>query len=863
MFIKIDKKYTTMKRLVNLLVVLIGIILLSTSVLAWDNSSYNNRKAVTFGVTTRTFEPIILNLTQICGASNCSFIDYHDIKITENSSGTEYTIPYEFLNGSYYSTMDNSTNRYIQFIANDTSKTYYVYYNNSAAPQANSTVFKLWDSFEIGYTTNTDIIQFFTSNAGRLLVSSSDVSLIGSKSITRSGQYNPNYYNGTYAIGMNSPYIIEIMLYENSLVTETLDSGMGISINDGSGGSEATDDTGIYMYSNNWYYKCRNNTGDPLPTNIGFSKDTWYSARLELYNDRTEIWANDTLIQNCSSAGSYFNTSEITQVRMSSGNPNGNFAGTSDDKYLDNIRISNYKFKSYSSINTVTLGNVEAFVSNTVPAITLHDPADNYHSTTNLSVNFTVTDTESDPVTCSLYINGTVNAIRINVPLATPTTINATGMNQQAYAWQINCSDGLLTSVFTTNRTYIVDTVLPTINFTYPSSNVSTNKNISLNITGYDINLWGMQIFINYSNGTNFYYENITGITPPRYLINNNIFFTSDNNYSVMACFEDSHTDTVFDKVATISKDINKKELAFVFDDANIKVSLLSTDNKNTVKNISSTKTKDRYSFEFDITDKENKEDLEYTYVFKVDSDLTVYQVLNSEYKGHFILGKKYWIDFEGIEGNVNILSVEDNSFTVEIKTKQSNLIFNSLGGLNIFCGPIYWINYDTTAPIINSLSNISVTDTSSSVNWSVNEGTNYSITIFDINGVGSSCSDSSYLTGTVICNSGILTQSTTYYVNLTVCDIAGNCAYNNSLSFTTLISPAVGGSAGGGIYQTTYIFRNATENETTNATGVAGIPTTKFNHPIIGYIIVCVLFLLLINYLLPAKSKKQEQQYQ
>ena len=98
--------------------------------------------------------------------------------------------------------------------------------------------------------------------------------------------------------------------------------------------------------------------------------------------------------------------------------------------------------------------------------------------------------------------------------------------------------------------------------------------------------------------------------------------------------------------------------------------------------------------------------------------------------------------------------------------------------------------NIDQLPPLITNLRNTSTTNQSSFIEWSCNENCNYTISWFN-----NTARTSEYLVGTRSNNTLALSHnpqltgllnSTTYYINLTASDSAGNKASNNTFSFIT-----------------------------------------------------------------------------
>ncbi len=106
--------------------------------------------------------------------------------------------------------------------------------------------------------------------------------------------------------------------------------------------------------------------------------------------------------------------------------------------------------------------------------------------------------------------------------------------------------------------------------------------------------------------------------------------------------------------------------------------------------------------------------------------------------------------------------------------------------------GMLYVLNIvaETTPPTISNLINTSTTNESSFIEWSCSENCNYSILWFN-----NSIRNNTYLVNSIYNNTfktshnpylANLTNSTTYFINLTVWDVSGNSAADNTFNFAT-----------------------------------------------------------------------------
>lgn len=109
----------------------------------------------------------------------------------------------------------------------------------------------------------------------------------------------------------------------------------------------------------------------------------------------------------------------------------------------------------------------------------------------------------------------------------------------------------------------------------------------------------------------------------------------------------------------------------------------------------------------------------------------------------------------------------------------------------------LFITSIDNLPPVITLLNASSTTNISTVISWSCSENCNYSIYVYN-----STQQKDGNLTGSIFNNTFALSHSqyienlsnsTSYFINLTVCDILGNCANNDSLTFNTSANVAPG----------------------------------------------------------------------
>jgi hypothetical protein len=335
-------------------------------------------------------------------------------------------------------------------------------------------------------------------------------------------------------------------------------------------------------------------------------------------------------------------------------------------------------------------------VPNIAPEAVITSPTDYDHNNVNLTIGYTYSDADSDVGTCYLYVNNILNVTNSSVASGTSITNTIVTGYEGDYTYFVNCTDGYATNT-TTSRTYTFDSTMPSITWHYPLLDNSSRSNTGkyLNFTANDLNLYAVGAWINYSNGSLYVYtyvENLVNQTEYNKTFNM-AGLTKTDNYIITACAADSHTATDFKAAKKIESDINLGTLLFQLD---------TTDKDFKLKDITSTKLKDRYTFGFGS--QSNKKDATpQNYTFQVSSTQPIKAVIPSQYKGHMVSGK-YWVDFETLQAsNVLINRIWESAgiyYAEVIVTSASGLLeFNSLGGLNEFCQTVRY-NYDITGPV-------------------------------------------------------------------------------------------------------------------------------------------------------------------
>ncbi len=138
-------------------------------------------------------------------------------------------------------------------------------------------------------------------------------------------------------------------------------------------------------------------------------------------------------------------------------------------------------------------------------------------------------------------------------------------------------------------------------------------------------------------------------------------------------------------------------------------------------------------------------------------------------------------------EGTYNITVVGFN----QTNASEANSIVNAANNITI----------DTTNASISNIEAQSVTDTSATITWSLSEDgnatVNYGTSLEIIPTTNNGTSTTYALSPSVVLNG--LSGDTTYYVNVTSCDRAGNCNKSGPINFTTMSPPPSGDSSSSG----------------------------------------------------------------
>jgi hypothetical protein len=208
-------------------------------------------------------------------------------------------------------------------------------------------------------------------------------------------------------------------------------------------------------------------------------------------------------------------------------------------------------------------------------------------------------------------------------------------------------------------------------------------------------------------------------------------------------------------------------------------------------------KIQDRYNFNYEFSQLPDGNII--NYYFKLYSSLPIYEVKNSNYAGHFVIGNKYWVDFNtGNKEDIVIIGrggFDDTLYyyDVNILSYNTKLNFQSLGALNEVCQTsTYYYEIppsivNITNPICNAQYTLSTSqNTNITFNWSnsilynsLNITYNLSIKNSILQIINSSIpQNNNYYNWQTNAN---LTTSGNYNNRVNTCDSNGYCTFSNS----------------------------------------------------------------------------------
>ena len=327
-----------------------------------------------------------------------------------------------------------------------------------------------------------------------------------------------------------------------------------------------------------------------------------------------------------------------------------------------------------------------------------------------LNIDFNVsnsTDIEDDNIIYGFEIstdNFTSTPTLVNYTIAetaNTTNVNFTLSTEDVYNFRWFASDGTANSSYSKIVDFSIDVTNPIITWTTPTENNLTVADASLNfnIGCSDDNLFGLNVTT--YNDTAILQTNTTIDINSTSFTRDDVFDTSglnEENVTVeTSCSDDSTSKEI--PSYNPSKDVATLKIDYENEGNTIGVKL--KDNSTPLDDFSTWKETDRYIFNFDFSTTKPKDSVVNEYIFKLSSGLDIFYRPDSIHNAHFVTGEN-WINFDlDTEEEVGYeVKLAGAGYEIEITTKETNLTFTSIGGLNIVIEYVTF-NIDHTAPLI------------------------------------------------------------------------------------------------------------------------------------------------------------------
>lgn len=333
------------------------------------------------------------------------------------------------------------------------------------------------------------------------------------------------------------------------------------------------------------------------------------------------------------------------------------------------------------------------------------------------------------------------------------------------------------------NFWFIIDTTHPVITMNYPLADNTTKLNtttnyLKLNISTYDAYLYQANLSLYNATG-HLYYSNYSGLITNGsvwYNYTNNLTNLTPSKYYLRVESSDSHTDSLISSFKPIIEDkLLTPKISYQSSKewGNIGFSIKLISSSLQIDTITDTKITDRHSPEFSFKAVDEKleplkEETLNTFIFQIQSTKPLTYLPKSEYIGHFVSTdgmRGIWYDsmFNGYEGSqFKITQINEYTYNIEIITKQTDLKFNSLGGLNYAeTNSTFEVQKNLTIYLKDNIYNNYLSDFSININGTV-QSTLTNSTTFSLN-ANSSYTISVIKTGT---NNPVYTYITNFSIN-------------------------------------------------------------------------------------------------
>ena len=337
--------------------------------------------------------------------------------------------------------------------------------------------------------------------------------------------------------------------------------------------------------------------------------------------------------------------------------------------------VVGYQFWFNDTSNNINTSDIYSFtVQNSPPETpTIIFPTSSLRTNTqplDLNVTFPADD-DGDSITISYYINGTINTTS-----SSNATFNASDGN---YLLEVSITDGTDSSS-NASVTFDLDTTNPIQTITLPEDLSTHNANITINISCTDLN----PFLLNYTifNSTFGIMKSVQNGSP----VGNNLMILDsfditgipDAIYTLNSSCSDTHTAKKIPNYIT-DVDSGNRKITYTTPDENvITIKLKSVPARFSLDSITNTKKTDRYKFGFTPVNQSRND-----YVIEVTSRYKINYLSDSSYSAHFVTGRN-WIDFENNDKSATYHIVKVSDFIYDVQIRTNDLIFDSIGGLNI-----------------------------------------------------------------------------------------------------------------------------------------------------------------------------------
>lgn len=274
------------------------------------------------------------------------------------------------------------------------------------------------------------------------------------------------------------------------------------------------------------------------------------------------------------------------------------------------------------------------------------------------------------------------------------------------YYFKVTAYDNKSHSSFGLSENISIDNQPPSIIFISPSNNSIFENSGSFDIEIlFNDNIDLYDYSYNLTNTTGYLLQNNSGLISGK-IYNLSTIYALNNTLSLAFILNartcDSHTDV---EIGNYVIDVSNTTLNYTFSDGYIAIVSQGSNAASTLK------AKDRYSFSFNYPDASNVRN------YEILTNYPIEQRKGSRYIGHFVIGGKYWLDFEGaIKADITYKDGHYNvAATQGVSSKTAS--YSSIGELNCVSSFITF----TVAPPKNPYS----TDTLKGFYWFDNQAVN------------------------------------------------------------------------------------------------------------------------------------------